>query len=248
MGSKFNAAFWKWFGDSKVVDFNGNPLVVYHGTDKVFRKYNTPAFFTTNKKHAAGYPGDSSTAMVASAYVKISRPFTAKYVEHIWEDPYRPRWISRKIADGYDGIFYNGNAGEGDYWVAFHPTQIKSATGNDGTWDADDPDIRSNPSRSEILEIVSLVPKLKYRPISNVVWETIGAEGLDEEQNSFKKSDWLMADLPISSNDSKALAQFDEEAVEAFNRFDIELKKTYGLRYIDLIDYDTGKIVIVTRK
>jgi hypothetical protein len=28
------AAFKRWFGDSKVVDANGNPLVVYHGTDQ----------------------------------------------------------------------------------------------------------------------------------------------------------------------------------------------------------------------
>jgi hypothetical protein len=27
-------AFWKWFGDSKVVDENGRPLVVYHGTSE----------------------------------------------------------------------------------------------------------------------------------------------------------------------------------------------------------------------
>jgi hypothetical protein len=27
-------AFKKWFGDSKVVDKEGNPLVVYHGTNK----------------------------------------------------------------------------------------------------------------------------------------------------------------------------------------------------------------------
>ena len=25
--------FWNWFGDSKVVDENGKPLVVYHGTE-----------------------------------------------------------------------------------------------------------------------------------------------------------------------------------------------------------------------
>ena len=28
--------FWKWFGDSKIVD-NGRPIVVHHGTSKKFR-------------------------------------------------------------------------------------------------------------------------------------------------------------------------------------------------------------------
>lgn len=31
--------FWKWFGDSKVVDDQGRPLVVYHGTAKSFTEF-----------------------------------------------------------------------------------------------------------------------------------------------------------------------------------------------------------------
>lgn len=35
-----NDAFWKWFGDSKVVDDNGNPLICYHGTKNAsFKKF-----------------------------------------------------------------------------------------------------------------------------------------------------------------------------------------------------------------
>jgi len=32
--------FKKWFGDSKVVDANGKPLVVYHGTKAVFTVFD----------------------------------------------------------------------------------------------------------------------------------------------------------------------------------------------------------------
>ena len=32
--------FWKWFGDSKVVDDQGRPLVVYHGTDVTFDEFS----------------------------------------------------------------------------------------------------------------------------------------------------------------------------------------------------------------
>jgi len=45
---------------------------------------------------------------------------------------------------GYDGIVYRNeveNTGE-DSWIAFSPTQIKSATGNSGTFDPQNPDIR----------------------------------------------------------------------------------------------------------
>ncbi len=52
---------------------------------------------------------------------------------------------------GYDGIIIKRDLrakaweAKADQFVVFKPTQIKSATGNDGTWDSDDPDIRSNP-------------------------------------------------------------------------------------------------------
>lgn len=58
-------AFYKWFGDSKVVDEQGRPQVIYHGTkrgDRVgsrFRKERATsgpmAFSTTNKEIAEGY-------------------------------------------------------------------------------------------------------------------------------------------------------------------------------------------------
>lgn len=51
------------------------------------------------------------------------------------------------IHNGYDGI--RVKEGKSVTWAAFYPEQIKSATGNDGTWDSDDPDIGSNPEPSE---------------------------------------------------------------------------------------------------
>lgn len=36
---KLNDNFWKWFGNSKVVDEQGKPLVVYHGSSKLFNTF-----------------------------------------------------------------------------------------------------------------------------------------------------------------------------------------------------------------
>ena len=59
--------FWRWFGDSKVVDEQGRPLVVYHGTDTEFEAFNKKyigknaaklggGFYATNvEKEAGGY-------------------------------------------------------------------------------------------------------------------------------------------------------------------------------------------------
>jgi hypothetical protein len=37
---KDNIKFKKWFGDSKVVDEHGEPLIVYHGSDNEFNEFN----------------------------------------------------------------------------------------------------------------------------------------------------------------------------------------------------------------
>ena len=78
-------AFKKWFGDwendpenaSKVVDENGEPLVVYHGTDNirdVFKKGESgalgPGIYTTQRKDHAKTYGD----YVQSLYVNSKNP------------------------------------------------------------------------------------------------------------------------------------------------------------------------------
>jgi hypothetical protein len=56
-------AFKKWFGDSKVVDENGKPLVVYHGTDKAdFSVFNPASYFSESPKEAGGYTNAKNIA------------------------------------------------------------------------------------------------------------------------------------------------------------------------------------------
>lgn len=60
-------AFKKWFGDSKVVDENGKPLVVYHGTRgdfNAFRKgiFDGPMFFSESPDFASDFAGEVNIA------------------------------------------------------------------------------------------------------------------------------------------------------------------------------------------
>lgn len=71
------AAFKRWFGDSKVVDKDGMPLVVYHGTDARFTAFKPSTapgwgrgiYMTDSREHAAEFGRN-----VMPVYVSIKNP------------------------------------------------------------------------------------------------------------------------------------------------------------------------------
>jgi hypothetical protein len=71
--------FKKWFGDSKVVDGNGRPLVVYHGTQGDFDTFRDDIegragfYFTSDKAFASSF-AEGGGANVMPAYLSISKP------------------------------------------------------------------------------------------------------------------------------------------------------------------------------
>lgn len=104
--------FWNWFGDSKVVDSQGRPLVVYHGTDAEFDAFaenEAGIYFTTDRTYA-----ESEGPRIISAYMKINKPFEALYDEETIT-------FDEMKAQGYDGMFITDMG----YYIAFEPTQIK---------------------------------------------------------------------------------------------------------------------------
>lgn len=141
-------AFRRWFGDSKVVDAEGKPLVVYHGTGNDFDtfmpsdggEYGAGVYLTPDAKGASSYARyrGRTAPNVMPVYVSIKNPAGPAEASNIasWrgEEAVRPELMRR----GYDGIIdkFSGQI------VAFRPEQIKSAIGNRGTFDPNDPDIR----------------------------------------------------------------------------------------------------------
>lgn len=77
-------AFWRWFGDSKVVDAQGRPLVVHHGTDAEFEAFdhnkigsNATAlgygfYFAERENVAKAYKSEGGSVM--PAYLALSNP------------------------------------------------------------------------------------------------------------------------------------------------------------------------------
>jgi len=123
---------------SKVVDENGEPLVVYHGgtVGNVFSsKFSgtgggreSAFFFTPDKRQAKDYAGSNK---IKEVYLDLKNPIMTDIQLDI-ED----------IKNGEDGywIIEDDLINESEIAV-FSPTQIKSATGNIGTFDGSNPNI-----------------------------------------------------------------------------------------------------------
>jgi len=202
--------FQAWFGNSQVVDDNGNPLVVYHGTDRSFDTFSLnfrnenqgndqfgPGYYTTTSATGASGYASGEGANVLPLFMSLQNPidldtaaFGSTVVERLmraspeFDDaiqnygdigflgerkvvkgavdafaiydnainqlsviqgdfwPNDPEGFLRaaKEITGHDGVVVD-NGGAGKFFVAWTPEQIKSATGNQGTFDAQDPNI-----------------------------------------------------------------------------------------------------------
>jgi hypothetical protein len=171
--------FKRWFGDSKVVDENGEPLVVYHGTSKDFDVFNTKsrsillgsgAYFTADPIEADNFTMSQWPALygatkpqIVPVYLSIKNPYEA-------ESKVDPSAREDAIREEYDGIIVRGKEGRIEWAIAFEPTQIKSALGNQGTFDPSNPDIRfsrqrTGPFYSQLAEAIDQVPaRLETQP------------------------------------------------------------------------------------
>lgn len=200
--------FRAWFKDSKVVDAQGRPLVVYHGTtadlsafDLAFSgsdgvAYDRPAIFATDDAGVASdYARNKRNRNIADAgrafqryknenpgeygeeYERLFNAYKAAGRKEGWDtgvganvlplylsiqNPLEvegggarfmqvmPDAVKRAAEQGHDGVIARNvidhASPASEYpvtvYVAFRPEQIKSAIGNNGQFDPENPDIR----------------------------------------------------------------------------------------------------------
>lgn len=183
--------FKAWFGESKVVDDSGAPIVVYHGTGANIESFDN-SLATMPDKNKGGVPWFSSAPEVAGnfagyqdgsvvggvklgnsnivpVYLSIRNPFIDERGQYARSGGLTRADVAELEAEGYDGIiwpessfdlpdttddgpvqgYYRDRFGRvfgndvpyPNQYAVFSPTQIKSATGNRGTYDPNDPNI-----------------------------------------------------------------------------------------------------------
>jgi hypothetical protein len=119
--------FKTWFSDSKVVDENQQPLVVFHGTNSAFdafdpeRTMDGAFWFTTD---ASGIAGQS----VGASGSKCTMPVYLRANKLAGWDEYDRLTHDQLIAQGFDGVKLDND------FIVFDPKQIKSVS-NSGLFD-----------------------------------------------------------------------------------------------------------------
>ncbi|MGZ8317515.1 MAG: PLxRFG domain-containing protein [Telluria sp.] len=228
-GPKFSRAgvtgtpeFKRWFGNSKVVDEQGRPLVVYHGarpgTDiEAFKVWSHEgAYFTPDPGYAAAFTEDlfdehgGTPGAMYPAYLSIQKPYmvVAEDQSDEWLQ-FIDRGLDREelIARGYDGaILRHKPTGEIDQVIAFHPEQVKSVTGNAGTFDPANTDIRFSRAGETIRQVAeSLRSGQALRQLTD------SAKSALSSHQSFNNFNWY--DKTISTQYNKARKDADFRAV-----------------------------------
>jgi len=153
--------FISWFGDwennpseaSKIVDTNGEPLEVYHGTDAEFNVFDGGAYFTDDYMNADGYAGGEN---VFHIFLNIKKPLIFNANRRKWDNLNSKYGSStREIASNldekkYDGVIFNNindnfwddKGSPQNVYYAINPEQIKLSDGSNETFDGNNPDIR----------------------------------------------------------------------------------------------------------
>ncbi len=174
--------FKKWFGDSKVVDSIGRPIVVYHGAGKVFDEFKQDmpgkkdtgwlgkGFYFSGSpivaKFYAQMKGGSADSVIP-VYLSIQNPYYAKLgekeaiknAEMNGDLGAARRRTEELIAMGHDGVIYDdGRADPAIEYVMFNPGQAKSVSNEFAPGAATSPKLSMAPE----LPKLSVAPNYPY--------------------------------------------------------------------------------------
>jgi hypothetical protein len=169
--------FKEWFGDwennpensSKAVDKNGEPLILFHGSNinfNIFKSISNNLFFSDNKEVANSYR--NKYVFKEDLEIGINEKYYEQYKDDVVENSVKiyevflnirnpkvkdfkgDNWLNNTIEKHFDKnndgfIAKNIIDGGGiiaNTYVAFHPNQVKLSDGTNTTFDTNNPDIR----------------------------------------------------------------------------------------------------------
>ena len=211
--------FKRWFGDwqnhpenaSKVVNADGTPKVVYHGTDKAFNVFASESgmyWFSEYEDYAESMMEERGGGEVKAVYLNMRNPYKAKLPPGQFSDPsYEAQILQNAKAAGHDGVIIENDTTDPliaeTFYVVFDPKQIKSATDNIGTFDSSNPDIRYSVSS-------------EGETAAQDGWRVSGADVTLDEQAAAAEPDEPSSDSQVAEQsglpeDSEPVAENEQE-------------------------------------
>lgn len=145
-------AFYEWFGDSKVVDKDKKPLVVYHRTKEDFDIFKTKNKFGFGGAYFSDEPLGHFGENEYKCYISLKNPLTVDAKGGMYDaiqfngKNYEINELAAYAREnGFDGIIVDNVKESGGQVIvkdviAFEPEQIKSVE-NVGSFDAKNPNI-----------------------------------------------------------------------------------------------------------
>jgi len=178
--------FKKWFGDwendaanaSQVLDENGEPKVVYHGTATEFNEFTQghgllgDGIYLTDSFDTADMYANirGNNGFVLPLFVNIRNAF--KTTGNVSRD----KVVEATKSGKYQGVVHQFENHE--YIVALEPNQVKIAEGNTGTFNSESSDIRFSRSAKDVIDNLS-------KTLSNISISSV------KDKTGYKFTDWL---------------------------------------------------------
>ena len=225
---------------SKVVDENGEPLVVYHGSDAEFDVFDSSKgrsgmniqgmFFSPWEIDAQGYGGN-----VRAFFLNIKKPANEGQGYKALNRYAGQNYAGTKaredlITNGYDGV-----NNDGEEFIAFEPTQIKSVD-NNGNFDPEDANIYHQEAGRETAEE-------RAKRISQEVFQTYLNDGIMKavektvaaEIGQYTNLDAM--DDPVAKDKARDELPYIKALLVQFNSRTIQKNVDYKDRYAAKIEY-----------
>ncbi len=247
---------------SRIIDENGEPLVVYKGmmkndweTKKEIESIDSPngpwaGFFTDKKDIAEKFQQVYSTmgeAVLHSVYLSIKNPYVydaqgARAHDVMFDDtlfgknPKNPG-PSAAFNRGYDGIIIKNTADEGTVYIPKNPSQIKSINANE--FDPNSPNFNKSLDRSRLVKKPVMVTR-NGRIFYQTKWVRAG------EETQEKRKDATAKDAAATHEDEEERTRFDlgKPALNPKQISELAQISEYGLRgdYSDLV-HDAERVL-----